>query len=321
MNPILLQAHTRPLTKVKYNSDGDLLLTASKDPTVSVWWSKNGERLGTLNGHTGTVWTLDVASDSSVVATGSADNTIKIWETRAGKCMRTYKVDTAVRGLAFAMGNRAIAATTDSTMGFPSNLLIFDLTSDSVEPILKVSMPDAKTKAMVVAWTDCNDYLVTGHNDGSLTLWDAKTGKKCAEAKEHTDAIKDLQMAPDRSFFVTASRDCTAKIFETMSLKPLREFKTERPVNSASISPTRDEVIVAGGQEAINVTTTSSRAGQFEARFFHAVLATEIGRVKGHFGPINTVCFHPHGTGYASGAEDGFVRLHDFDADYYSFRA
>jgi translation initiation factor 3 subunit I len=320
MIPILLQAHTRALTKVKYNAEGDLLFTASKDPSVSVWWSANGERLGTLDGHTGSIWTLDVASDSSIVATGSADNSIKVWDVKTGKFLRTFTVDTAVRGIAFAMGNRAIAATTDSTMGFPSYLMVYDLTSDASEPVMKVAMPDAKSKAMVVAWTDCNDCLVTGHSDGSLSLWDAKTGKKLAEAKEHSDMIKDLQMSPDRSFFITASRDNTAKIFETISLKPLREFKTERPVNSASISPLRDEVIVAGGQEAINVTTTSSRAGQFEARFFHSVFASEIGRVKGHFGPINTVSYHPKGTGFASGAEDGFVRVHAFDPDYYSFR-
>lgn len=90
-------------------------------------------------------------------------------------------------------------------------------------------------------------------------------------------------------------------------------------MNSASISPNREEVILGGGQEAMNVTTTSTRAGKFECRFFHSIFEDEIGRVKGHFGPINTVAYHPAGTGFASGAEDGFVRLHEFDASYFEF--
>lgn len=324
MIPILLQAHTRPLTKVKYNAEGDLLFTASKDPTVSVWWSANGERLGTLNGHTGAVWTLDVSSDSTLVATGSADNSVKLWDVKTGECLRTIGTKTAVRAVAFSLGDRMLAVTTDSTMGFPSLIMVFDLTtaqSEASEPLFSIPMPDIKSKATCIAWTDCNDFLVTGHHDGAVCLWDATSGKKMNESREHSDTIKDLQMSPDRSFFITASRDNSARIFETATLKVLKEFNTERPVNSASISPIRDEVIVAGGQEALHVTTTSSRAGQFEARFFHSVFAAEIGRVRGHFGPINTVAYHPKGTGYASGAEDGFVRVQAFDPDYFKFNA
>ena len=32
--------------------------------------------------------------------------------------------------------------------------------------------------------------------------------------------------------------------------------------------------------------------------------------MKGHFGPINSVMFTPDGKGYASGGEDGYVRVH-----------
>lgn len=38
----------------------------------------------------------------------------------------------------------------------------------------------------------------------------------------------------------------------------------------------------------MSVTTTSLRQGKFETRFWHKVFEEEVGRVKGHFGPINT---------------------------------
>jgi translation initiation factor 3 subunit I len=75
---------------------------------------------------------------------------------------------------------------------------------------------------------------------------------------------------------------------ETKTLRVLKTFTTETPLNSAAIAAGAPYVLIGGGQEAMNVTTTSLRQGKFETRFWHKVLEEEVGRVKGHFGPINT---------------------------------
>ena len=49
------------------------------------------------------------------------------------------------------------------------------------------------------------------------------------------------------------------------------------------------KVLLGVGQDAMSVTTTSLRQGKFETRFWHKVFEEEVGRVKGHFGPINTL--------------------------------
>jgi translation initiation factor 3 subunit I len=49
------------------------------------------------------------------------------------------------------------------------------------------------------------------------------------------------------------------------------------------------KALLGGGQDAMSVTTTSLRQGKFETRFWHKVFEEEVGRVKGHFGPINTL--------------------------------
>jgi translation initiation factor 3 subunit I len=102
-------------------------------------------------------------------------------------------------------------------------------------------------------------------------------------------------------------------------LEVLKTYVADTPLNSAAITVKKDFVILGGGQAAMDVTTTSARQGKFEARFYHKIFEDEIGRVRGHFGPLNTVAADPTGKGYASGGEDGYVRVHHFDKGYFDF--
>uniref|UniRef100_A0A2K6GXS9 Uncharacterized protein n=1 Tax=Propithecus coquereli TaxID=379532 RepID=A0A2K6GXS9_PROCO len=56
-----------------------------------------------------------------------------------------------------------------------------------------------------------------------------------------------------------------------------------------------------------------------EARFFHLAFEEDFRRVKGHFGPINSVAFHPGGKRYSSGGEDGYHHICFFDSQYFEF--
>jgi len=118
--------------------------------------------------------------------------------------------------------------------------------------------------------------------------------------------------------FVTASKDGTSKLYDSKTWEHLKTYTTGRPINSASISPTKPEVIVGGGQSAESVTTTRVDSSQFRVRFFHLIYEEELGSVQGHFGPVNVLSYAPDGKGFASGGEDGFVRLHHFDPSYFT---
>lgn len=129
------------------------------------------------------------------------------------------------------------------------------------------------------------------------------------------------------------------QLLSSRNLAILKTYISDTPLNTASVTPKKDFVILGGGQAAMDVTTTSARQGKFEARFYHRVsticvqttklahtnnLITQVfedecGRVRGHFGPLNTIDVHPAGTAYASGGEDGYVRVHHFDKSYFDF--
>ncbi|KAH8147515.1 uncharacterized protein LAJ45_08342 [Morchella importuna] len=326
MRPILLQGHERSLTQIKYNKDGDLLFSTAKDHVICAWYSVNGERLGTYHGHQGALWTVDIDPTSTLLATGAADNTIKIWDVKTGKSLKTWDFPTAVKRVEFSEDGTLLLAVTEARMGFLGTLVVFPIIVDveaqqADAPLFTITFRESK--ATVAAWSYLNKYIITGHEDGSVSQYDGKSGELIQDIQAHeigtAGQITDIQMAPDRTYFVTASKDKTAKIIDVDNLKVLKTFVTDTPLNTAALTPKKDFVILGGGQEARDVTTTSQRQGKFEARFYHKIFEDEIGRVRGHFGPLNTIAVHPQGTGYASGGEDGYVRVHHFDKPYFDF--
>jgi len=327
MIPILLQGHERSLTQIKYNKEGDLLFTCSKDSVINVWYSHNGERLGTYEGHNGSVWTVDVDSESRFVVTGAADNTMRLWNVSNGKCLFTWEFPTAVKRVAFSPDDSQIVCITEQRMGYTGTVRIFTLDrSGDNDGAHQSRLPTSEfnpsgSKPTVCAFGYTPNTILTGHENGKIALWDAKTGEELKSiARAHSDVITDLQLSPDQSYFVTSSKDKTAKLHDSKTLDTLKTYPTETPLNSAAIAPFRPYVLVGGGQEAMAVTTTSIRQGKFETRFWHKIFEEEVGRVKGHFGPINTISVHPSGKSYASGGEDGFVRVHQFDESYFRSR-
>jgi len=329
MKPISLHGHERSITCIRYNRDGDLLFSCAKDSLPNVWHAINGERLGTFgssqerdsNSHGGAVWCLDVDWESANFLSGSADNSVRIWDVDTGKMKGCIDTKSAVRTCAFSYSGKMVAFSTDKQMGHPCIINVVDTRTFSVDkPVMTISIPPKGPKVTSLVWGTLDEQIVTGHDNGDIVQWDVKTQQKVKIVSDHAKSISDMQLSADRTMFISASKDTSAKLFDIDSLECHKTYSTERPVNSASISPTQDHVVLGGGQEAMDVTTTSTRIGKFDARFFHMVFEEEFGRVKGHFGPINTVVFSPDGSGYASGGEDGYVRLHNFDSSYHEYK-
>lgn len=322
MKPLMLQGHERPITQIKYNREGDLLFSGSKDNKPNVWFSLNGERLGTFNGHQGTVWCIDVDWTSTKFMTGSGDMTAKIWDVENGKILSSIPTKSSVRTASFSYSGNQAAYSTDKAMGQSCELFVIDVRTVDQSlaektPIFRLPVLQSKITSML--WGTLDETIITGHNDGQISLWDIRMGKELKSVNDHTSVINDMQMSKDETMFVTASKDSTAKLFDADSLTCLKTYKTERPVNSSAISPIMEHVVLGGGQDAMDVTTTSTRAGKFDSRLFHLIYEEEFARVKGHFGPINSLAFHPDGKSYASGGEDGFVRVQVFDQSYFEY--
>jgi translation initiation factor 3 subunit I len=321
----------------------------AKDQHICAWFSHNGERFGTYHGHQGAIWTVDVDPTSTIIASGAADNTIKLWEVKTGKCLMTWEFPTAVKRVEFNEDGTQLLGVTEKRMGHLGTIVVLDIKLDvnaeqNPEKVLTIVCDESK--ATVAGWSYLSKYIIAGHEDGSVSQYDGKTGDIIYRITPHDlgAQVTDLQWSQDRTYFITASKDKTAKLISARDLELLKTYVADTPLNSATITPKKDFVILGGGQAAMDVTTTAARQGKFEARFYHKIFEEEVGRVRGHFGPLvslplyqlgcdcsclncsntdprdqNTVAADPTGKSYASGGEDGYVRVHHFDKGYFDF--
>jgi translation initiation factor 3 subunit I len=318
-----LKGHERPLTVVKYNADGDLLLTAAKDKVVCLWSVETGERLGTYEGHSGAIYGLDITRDSRFLLTGSADNTVRVWELLTGRLLVTIEVKGPCHGVAWAEGDREFAAISDRFLAHPAMVSIYSFDPDAPEatssvPRLVITDSDDPTVNYTkVGWLPLNEGVLVGLETGYLRSLDPLRPQTVrGEWRAHNDAITSFSFDETKTLMVTSSKDQSAALWDVKNMRRLHSYQLDVPCNAIALAPHREHVILGGGQEAMAVTTTAASAGKFETRFHHMVFQHELGRVKGHFGPINALAFSPDGRSFTSGAEDGFVRLHKLDADY-----
>jgi translation initiation factor 3 subunit I len=203
MRPILLQGHERSLTQVKYSKDGDLIFSTAKDQVICAWFSANGERLGTYHGHQGAVWSVDVDSTTTMLVSGAADNTIRLWDIRTGKCLKVWDFPTAVKRVEFSEDGTKLLGVTEKRMGHLATIVVFDVVIDveaeqTDEPALTITCEEAK--ATVAGWSYLNKYIIAGHEDGSVSQYDADVSTKSQLTLSATKFFTDRRTTHSRAY-------------------------------------------------------------------------------------------------------------------------
>lgn len=283
-----------------------------------VWYTHNGERLGTYNGHNGAIWTVHPDESTYRLVSGSADTKAKTWDVETGQEVGSWLHSTPVRQVEFALGSRTFLAVTGAVLGYKPTLKIWDAYNTRERVVMDVQGRD-DVAIVCATWGQLNNTILTGCEDGAVRIYDVRQQRMSHCITDHTKGIMSISWDKYRGLFLTTSKDGYARLYDAKSLKNIKTYYTGRPINSGSISPIKEEVILGGGQPADLVTTTRVDNTQFRVKFFSLIFEHEIGSVQGHFGPVNVVGFSPTGKNFSSGGEDGLIRLHHFDKSYYDW--
>ncbi|MCC3767358.1 trypsin-like peptidase domain-containing protein [Streptomyces sp. UNOC14_S4] len=147
---------------------------------------------------------------------------------------------------------------------------------------------------------DCGTLASGGENDGTVRLWDARTGAPRAALTGHTDTVMAVAYSPDGATLATAGADDTVRLWDTHS-GMTRAVLANRSdgVESLTFSPDGTTLATGGGNGIVrlwDVTTGKARA-----------------TLTGGSGIVRSLAFSRDGATLATGSDDG-GRLWDVKA-------
>ena len=151
--------------------------------------------------------------------------------------------------------------------------------------------------------------LLTSSDDNSVKIWDAHTGVELGEFNQHRSECAETDedskplcwvwgadFSPDGKRAVSASRDLTARIWESPSGKLVTKLEGHRSsVYDTAWHPDGDVIATSSSDDTIII--------------WDAETGEAIRTLTGHTGNVNAIDFSPNGELLASASDDGNARL------------
>lgn len=287
--PLTCSGHTRPVVHLDFSSvtdSGYFLISACKDGKPMLRQGDTGDWIGTFEGHKGAVWGVALNPEATRAASGAADFTGKVWDAISGDELHSFQHNHIVKSVNFSKDTTLLATGSNEKL-----VKIFDLHKSEASPDVFYGHTAGIRHVLFFRNDRC---LVSCADDKTIRIWDRNSGKE-VQKLEFPSNPNSLEVSRDGSVLTVAHSNTVTFLNADNLVTKIKDFSVPTTVNSASLHPDKS-IFVAGGDD-------------LKVYKFDYVSGTEIESFKGHFGPVHCVRFSPDGELYASGSEDGTLRL------------
>eukprot|EP00796_Vickermania_ingenoplastis_P008140 gene8140-5674_t len=328
------------VTMLKFNNDGDMLFSSSRDTNCSaVGWLYDEHPTSMLGSYTTigvgdskrthdhAMVALDVNRYSTLLATASAGEDTLLWSVETGTLLGSINREmSSGAAVEFSHDDRMLMLATKGRGTVRSAISIYNLpfeappigepiapTKTVFNPYMQYESSNKDAKITFAAWGPTNDTIYFSEG-GSIHVLDVETMtvKQSRRVHEGENAeISRFKFDANYLNLATASKDCTAHLLDHRDLNTIQVYQSDVPINDISINPHSDHVILGGGMDAQDVTTQGG-VTTFEVKFYHKIHGQQLGQLRCHFGTITAMSFHPDGKGFCSGSYDGLIKSYRF---------
>ena len=309
MKEYSLSVHIKPITHLIFSQEDDLIFASSKDNYISVWYTNNGELLGTYKCNSA-VNKISINNECTKLLGACSGMILFVFDIKTGKRIKTIEHKTPILDVSYSNDCKHYFTITGKQFGEVPSINIFNSLNNNCEMIIKNDIV-----MTCCTWGLNNRILYVGTLNGLVIQYDVKTGKKLNYVKYHINKVSDIKISKKWGMLISSSIDKTCILYNMFTLKKLKKYCYGDDINSVDISPNKKYVITGEGRPEIT-TTTGAKKTFYDINFHHLIFEKKIGSLKSHFSPINCVSFSHDGKMCASGGEDSFIKLFKFDENY-----
>jgi serine-threonine kinase receptor-associated protein len=308
--PIVCPGHTRPLAELQFssitpsNKNKDavdtFLVSACHDKSPMVRNGKTGDWIGTFAGHKGAVWSTKLDPSANLAATASGDFSVRVWDAITGASLFSFQHKHIVKSVDFSLNSKFLA-----TGGHEGILRIYNLEKNEMDPVCIHQIPDKKITITKCVWLN-NSVVLAAGSDGNIRLWDVKNTKLIHTLSVNAE-VRDVEFSPLKKILTVAAGDIVSFFQLDMADGDEVTDITGKLVHAHKMPiHFRDE-----GGASLHTSGTKFVAGGSDlwVRVFDFETGEEMECHRGHHGPVRCVRYSPLGDTYATGSEDGTIRL------------
>jgi WD40 repeat protein len=90
------------------------------------------------------------------------------------------------------------------------------------------------------------DTIVSASDDGTLKVWDARTGKERLTLRGHASGVHGCAISLAGDYIVSASNDGTLKVWDARTGACLSTLYMNGWLNACAFHPDREHIVAAG---------------------------------------------------------------------------
>lgn len=282
--------------------------------------ASTGDWIGTFSGHKGAVWSCRFDPKGYLAGTASGDFSVRVWDAITGESLYTFPHKHVVKTLDWSCDSKRLA-----TGGHEGVLRVFDVSKPKDEPLMFIQSSKEKVSISKCNWIDNSTVLAAGE-DGIIRFWNVdepdptKQLIRTLSVDASTGGIRDMELVTltngsnKRILTVAAGQNVT--FFDMSTYQQIHSYKMPihfREEGGASLHPSGSKFIAGGGRRGGSMALGAKEGGELgsdlKVYVFDFQTGKELEAHKGHHGPVRCLRYHPDGKSYATGSEDGTIRL------------
>jgi len=230
MQPIYLTGHARPVQKVQFNYDGDLLFTCSDDKTVCMYNTVNLERVGLFQIND-SCKSIDVTKDSKLLLATATTKGVKVFDTKNGDLLAEMMmpgIQTKQVELSYSDKQFMVVYEDKNRESF---IRIFTI-KDTLEHGKKegccahVTQIKGPKDHIVnnVRWGPLDQSIYYCTDKGRLLRYDLQEERVIQVGDVNRNEIFSMTLTKDFTMLFTCSRDGTCKLLHPDTFDEIRSF-------------------------------------------------------------------------------------------------